>query len=151
MSDKTILYPTDFSAENERALHLATVLARDENARLLIVHVSELEQYPVGEPCPEEPELDQKELEKLKSIVPPDPAVSYEHRLIYGEPGSVEIANPADEIVKLVNQEHVDMIVMGTHGRTGFKHLLMGSVAEAVVRHAPCAVVTIKLPETPKI
>ncbi len=58
-----------------------------------------------------------------------------------------EETKPADEIIKLVKQENVDMIVLGTHGRTGLRHLLMGSVTESLVRHAPCAVVTVRLPK----
>jgi nucleotide-binding universal stress UspA family protein len=62
--------------------------------------------------------------------------VPYEHRLLSGD--------PAEEIVKFANEAHCDLIVMGTHGRTGFRRLLMGSVAEAVVRTANCAVMTYK-------
>ena len=54
---------------------------------------------------------------------------------------------PAEEIVKYAHAEHMDLIVMGTHGRPGFSHLLMGSVAEKVVRAAPCPVLTVRHPE----
>jgi nucleotide-binding universal stress UspA family protein len=53
---------------------------------------------------------------------------------------------PADEIVKIANNRFVDLIVMGTHGRTGLKSLLIGSVAEHVVRHAPCPVLKVRDP-----
>jgi nucleotide-binding universal stress UspA family protein len=52
--------------------------------------------------------------------------------------------DPANAIVKLADEEHVDMIVLGTHGRTGLARLLMGSVAEAIVRRANCPVLTYK-------
>ena len=54
---------------------------------------------------------------------------------------------PADEIVKYAQEENIDLIVMGTHGRPGLAHLLMGSVAEKVVRTAPCPVLTLRHPE----
>ena len=75
----------------------------------------------------------------LSEIKPADPEVPYEHRLITGD--------PATAVVELADEEAVDMIVMGTHGRTGLSRLLMGSVAEAVVRRAKCPVLTFKQPE----
>jgi nucleotide-binding universal stress UspA family protein len=72
----------------------------------------------------------------LSEVVPTDTTVSYEHRLIVG--------SPATAIVFLAEKENVDMIVMPTHGRTGLSRLLMGSVAEEVVRKAKCPVLTVK-------
>ena len=72
----------------------------------------------------------------LKEVVPTDPQVACEHRLLTGD--------PAVAIARLAEEEHADLIVMGTHGRTGLTRLLMGSVAEAVVRRAPCPVLTYK-------
>jgi nucleotide-binding universal stress UspA family protein len=142
----TILFPTDFSRGSGEVLKLATALARDKHAKLLIAHVTMLEKTPVGELFDEEPEPDPAEMERLKAVVPPDPSVPFEHRLLYGEPGSVEVTRAGDAIVQLAKQEKVDTIVLGTHGRTGLARLLMGSVAETVHRKAPCAVVAVKLP-----
>ena len=64
----------------------------------------------------------------LEQVKPTDPTVPYVHRLVMG--------NPADEIVRLAEEENADLIVMATHGRTGIGRVLMGSVAEAVVRRA---------------
>ena len=75
----------------------------------------------------------------LRAIKPVDPAVAFEHRLVNGD--------PATEIVRLAEEEGVDMIVLGTHGRTGLYRLLMGSVAEAIVRRAMCPVLTFKQPQ----
>jgi nucleotide-binding universal stress UspA family protein len=72
----------------------------------------------------------------LREVKPTDPAVQFEHRLLLGD--------PASEIVRLAEEEHAEMIVMGTHGRTGLRRLLMGSVAEAVVRRATCPVLCLK-------
>ena len=144
---KRILYATDYSKGDELVLDLATTLARKKDATLIIAHVSMLEKYPVGEHVEEEPVPDPVELKQLQAVKPTDPNVAFEHRLLFGEPGSVEPTKPADEIIKLAKQEDAEMIVVGTHGRTGVSHLLMGSVAESLVRQAPCAVVTVKLPK----
>jgi nucleotide-binding universal stress UspA family protein len=68
----------------------------------------------------------------LEDVKPADPSVPYTHRLTMGD--------PAGEIVRIAADEHAEMIVLGTHGRTGMTRLLMGSVAEAIVRRAPCPV-----------
>lgn len=138
MKAEKIIFPTDFSHSGDAALKMATSLARDSGAKLLIVHVEEPpvayaggEMY-YGVPDPASEDL----LRMLKEVVPPDSSVSFEHRLINGDPSTA--------IAKLAEEEDADMIVMGTHGRTGITRLLMGSVAEAVVRRAPCPVLTYK-------
>jgi nucleotide-binding universal stress UspA family protein len=138
MNAKKILFPTDFSAFSDGALDQATALARDAGAALLIVHVEEPAiAYGGGEMYYGVLEPDHATLRKvLGGVVPSDPQVPYEHRLLSGD--------PAEAIVQLAEEEHVEMIVMGTHGRTGLRRLLMGSVAEAVVRRAPCPVLTLK-------
>ncbi len=146
MSAKTILYATDYSTGSDLVLELAAVLARQHEATLLLVHVAEAEEYPVGERFDVQPAANPAALRRLQEVVPPDPDVPFRHQLLYGPPGSAEVTKPADEIVKLANQEKVDMIVLGTHGRTGLKYLLVGSVAEAVLRRASCPVVTVMLP-----
>jgi nucleotide-binding universal stress UspA family protein len=145
---KKILFATDYSPGSDQVLKLVTTLARAEDATVLIAHVSMAEKTPVGELFDEEPEPNPAELQRLKAVVPPDPEVSFEHRLLYGEPGSVEVTKPADELIKLAKRDKVDMIVLGTHGRTGLRHLLMGSVAESLIRHAPCPVVSVKFPDS---
>jgi nucleotide-binding universal stress UspA family protein len=147
MEMKKILFATDYSEASRHSLPFATSLARDTGAELLIAHVTDRELYLVGERFDEELQPSPAEMHDLKSIVPTDPQVRYEHRLVYGEPGITETVNPAEEIVKLAQEEHVDAIVLGTHGRSGLSHLFMGSVAESVVRKAPCPVVTIKQPK----
>jgi nucleotide-binding universal stress UspA family protein len=135
-----ILVPVDFSHCGDAALKMAAALAREWDAKLLIVHVEEPAlAYGGGEMYYGVPEPRTADLARmLAEIRPADPAVSFEHRLITGE--------PAEAIVRLAEGEGVGLIVMGTHGRTGFSRLLMGSVAEAVVREAKCAVLTLKQP-----
>jgi nucleotide-binding universal stress UspA family protein len=141
MIAKKILVPTDFSPFHETALAYATSLARDTGATLLIVHVDEPPlAYGAGEfyAVPATPDAGEQRA-MLATVVPTDPEVHFEHRLLVGD--------PASEIVQLAADEGVDLIVMGTHGRTGLRRLLMGSVAEAVVRRASCPVLTLKQPE----
>lgn len=141
MHARKILFPTDFSHLSDAALNHATALARDTGAMLLIVHVEEPPMaYGGGEMYYGIPEPDQAEVRRMtEAVKPTDPSVKYEHRLVNG--------SPADEIVRLAEEEHVDMIVIGTHGRTGLKRLLMGSTAEAVMRTAKCPVFVFKAPE----
>jgi nucleotide-binding universal stress UspA family protein len=60
------------------------------------------------------------------------------YRIVIGE------GPPVDEIVRIARENQVDLIVIATHGHTGLKHLLLGSVAERVIRHAPCAVLVVR-------
>jgi len=133
-----ILYPCDFSTAGEEALETATALARDHGARLIILHVQEPpfaygggELY-MGIADPGEEELRQM----LSTVTPAGGQVPFERRLLQGA--------PAETIVRIAEEEKVDMIVMSTHGRTGIMRMLMGSVAEEVVRNATCPVVTVK-------
>jgi nucleotide-binding universal stress UspA family protein len=137
---RTILCPIDFSTLGNAALETATALARDRDAKLLIVHVQEpAPAYMNGEFYYGIEEPDRQELKKmLKKVLPTDPAVGYKHRLVTG--------NPAEAIVDLAAAENAEMIVLATHGRTGLPRLIMGSVAEEVVRRAKCPVLTVKAP-----
>lgn len=142
---KTILHPTDFSPSADFALELAGALARDFNARLVILHVARPPVTSLGGPTPELPMGDEwsrddlnKELHKrsFKQL-----SQEPEYRLSFADSESAEI-------VKIANRIRSDVIVVGTHGRTGLRRLLMGSVAEHVVRHASCPVLTVKLPKS---
>jgi nucleotide-binding universal stress UspA family protein len=138
---KTILFPTDFSKHAELALPFASALARDYGGRLLIAHVQTPPAVAYGEmdALPPDPvETEEVVKKRLLSIRPAGQGVPFEHYYIIGD--------PAGEIVRLANEKQADLIVMGTHGRRGLRRLLMGSVAEQVVRKAPCPVVTVKDP-----
>jgi nucleotide-binding universal stress UspA family protein len=138
MNVDRILFPTDFSHTGDAALAMATALARDTGATLIIVHVEEPPiAYGGGEMYYGMPEPALEEIERmLREVKPQDPEVKFEHRLISGDPSTA--------ICRLAEEINADLIVMGTHGRTGLSRLLMGSVAEAVVRRAPCPVLTYK-------
>lgn len=139
----TILAPVDFSEPSDRALAYAVELARQLDASLHVFHVQEmpvLATPSVGAPVPPElaagAETDTRA--ELDRILAPyrDRGVTLRETLAHAGP-------PADAIVAYAREHPVDLIVMGTHGRTGLGRVLLGSVAEHVVRHAPCAVLTI--------
>jgi nucleotide-binding universal stress UspA family protein len=138
MNAKRILFPTDYSHTGDAALAFATMLAKESAGRLIIVHVQEAplaygggEMY-YGIPEPSTTEL----LDMLHEVKPTDPSVPVEYRLLTGD--------PAEAVVRLAEEDDVDMIVLGSHGRTGLTRLLMGSVAEAIVRKAHCPVLVYK-------
>ena len=137
---RTILHPTDLSGPSDLAFRMACALARDFGARLVVLHVAEFPAnvYPEATRH-EDPALRHPALwDKVRQLRPPSPEVAVEHRLADGD-AAAEVACAAAET-------RCDLIVMGTHGRSGLKHLLMGSVAERVVRQAPCPVLTVKAP-----
>ena len=141
MNTKKILFPTDYSHLSDAALDHATMLAKQSDATLLIAHVEEPPlAYGGGEMYYGIPDPDQDEVKRmLAAVKPTNPDVHCEYRLLTGD--------PATEIVRLAEEEDVSMIVMGTHGRTGLSRMLMGSVAELVVRRAKCPVLTFKVAE----
>jgi nucleotide-binding universal stress UspA family protein len=138
---RKILHPTDFSDHSRTAFDLACALARDYGAELLILHVNRAtpiyapDGIVVGVPVEEPYEL----RGKLAQLRPEDPRVKAEHKLVDGD--------PAEQILKAA--PGMDLIVLGTHGTTGLARLLMGSVAETVLRNAPCPVLTVRTPPKP--
>jgi nucleotide-binding universal stress UspA family protein len=140
---RTILHPTDFSPQAEYAYRLASALARDYGARMILMHVKMIPNAAYGEfaALPPEPVESTEHLkQQLMQLKPRDCAVEY----------VLTEGVPAEEIVKVAKDKHCDLILMGTHGRSGLGRLLMGSVAELVVRRATCPVLTVKTPATAK-
>jgi nucleotide-binding universal stress UspA family protein len=135
---QTILHPTDLSERCAEAFRVACSLARDHAARVIVVHVPEPRAAPVGmAPAPPLPEGHRGGMEEwLRLSHQPAPGVQVEWR--------VEEGDVATGIVSAARSTACDLIVMGTHGRTGLGRVLMGSVAESVLRTAPCPVVTVK-------
>jgi nucleotide-binding universal stress UspA family protein len=140
MNAKKILFPTDFSHTGDAALAFATMLAKESQGQIIVVHAQESPlAYGGGEMYYGIPEPSTEELmTMLHEIKPADPTVPVEYRLVMGV--------PEEAIVRLAEEEEVDMIVLGSHGRTGITRLLLGSVAEAIVRKAHCPVLVYKQP-----
>ena len=138
---KNILHPTDFSPYSVYALRLACALARDYGAALTVAHVRPIPSAAYGEfgAMPMEPmEPVESVKDRLRQLLPADYSGGVEYHVRDGD--------AATEILGLAQQSKCDLIVLGTHGRTGVGRLLMGSVAEQIVRKAPCPVLTVKQP-----
>jgi nucleotide-binding universal stress UspA family protein len=134
---RNILYPTDFSPYSNQAYFHAVALAESHGASLTILFV-----YPGGFGAPEtagEGEDRSYWEEQLQQIRPVNEHIATHHVVLEGD--------PASEIVDYARDAGIDLIVMGTHGRSGLERLLMGSVAEKVMREAPCSVLVVKLPK----
>jgi nucleotide-binding universal stress UspA family protein len=138
---KNILHPTDFSENADFAFRLACPLAWDYNARLVVLHVAApppIVGYAEGI-VPIEPPVSYDAIRaKLHEVRAAKLPIAVEHRLTEGD--------AATEILATAKEMHCDLIVIGTHGRTGLSRLLMGSVAEQVLRRADCPVVTVRRP-----
>jgi nucleotide-binding universal stress UspA family protein len=146
---KQILVATDFSEPADAALTYGRALARNFGSTLHVVHVvgpvpvavygAEAYAFSTTELQQDIEEAARKQLNDLliDNDVPPLPAKA---ALITSE-------TPALAIVDYATREHIDLIITGTHGRGAVAHLLMGSVAERVVRTAPCPVLTVRHPE----
>ena len=138
MNIRHILVPIDFSADAEEALEAAMALAKQFQSRLTLMHVIQL-------PVVTEVDLSgyyadiessaQQEMENYqKRVAAAGLAVDV----------LLETGAPFRQIVDAAETRQADLIVMGTHGRTGMQHLLIGSVAERVVRLAPCPVMVMR-------
>lgn len=149
MKLERVLFPTDFSELSLHALTYARSFAESYKAELHVLHVvDDAYQYwmpmgpgsvPVGPPMEELMSLANSELGKF----------AQEH--LNGASFKIVTASAAGrpfmEIIKYARDRAIDMIVMGTHGRSGLRHALLGSVVEKVVRKAPCPVLTIRDPK----
>jgi nucleotide-binding universal stress UspA family protein len=132
---RTILYPTDFSPLAHHAFDVACALAHDYKARLVVLHVHQ-PPVPVGELVTMEPVGYREALLRSLHEFKPPASTPVEYQL---EEGSVP-----DEILRVASLTNCDLIVIGTHGRSGLGRVLMGSVAESVLRGAQCLVLTVK-------
>jgi nucleotide-binding universal stress UspA family protein len=142
---RKILVPMDFSPGANRALELASDLARQAGpAHLILVHAYfvpvEIEALAVIGPEKLLEDIRARAADDLEKILVrlQDAGISAEYD---AAPGS-----PEEVVLRLADDKEVDLIVMGTHGRTGLTHVLLGSVAERVVRAASCPVLTVKPP-----
>ncbi len=142
---RKILAPTDFSAHAAKALRYACSLAERLNAELHLLHV-------LSDIIPASPEplltpvitpefyreSQAQSLSALEKVIEPS----------WGKPAlvksSVRWGDVVEEVTNEAREQAVDLVVIATHGRTGLSHVLLGSVAERIVREAPCPVLTIR-------
>jgi nucleotide-binding universal stress UspA family protein len=141
---RRVLFPTDFSESSGEAMAYACELVNQFDAELHLLHV--VHNLATVLPEPEvavavwgdyEREMRESAKRALKGLRCPG---LREERIAQR---SVCSGSPPNEIVQYAKDNNIDLIVIGTHGRTGFAHVLLGSVAERVVRHAPCPVLTV--------
>jgi len=145
---KHILVPTDFSEPSATALRYGRDLARSYGATLHVLHVAEdlitryaLDMYPTGIDEMQE-DLEKSAKQRLNALVSDEDRVQLRAKPIVWTSNQTAAA-----IAEYAAQHDIDLIVMGTHGRTGMSHMFMGSVAERVVRGAGCPVLTVRAPE----
>ncbi len=133
---RKVLYPTDFSSYSNQAYFHAVAQAEIHNASLTIVYVF----TPGAAENSQGKEANRQYWrEQLESIRPTNPDIPVNHVFLEGD--------PATEIIRYARDAGIDLICMGTHGRTGLERMLMGSVAERVLRDGPCSTLVVKLPK----
>jgi nucleotide-binding universal stress UspA family protein len=150
MTLKKILVPVDFSEGAEPAIAMAAMMARKFGASVELLHVWQpppLVPLPVVV-VPSSPESQPINLEELARSTAgtqmKDLATRLRDQGVTEVQSRVAIGTPAHEIVDLAELGHFDLVVMGTHGRGGIAHAVLGSVAEKVVRRAKCPVLTVR-------
>jgi nucleotide-binding universal stress UspA family protein len=150
MSWKTILVPHDFSSSANHALAIARDEAKAHGAKILVLHVIELPSQFIADsvimPEPTGAPINVKDyavrqaeahLSDLAARLAKDGATITTF---------IRVGKPTDEITQFATENAVDLVIMGTHGRTGLAHMLLGSVTERVVRTCPMPVLTIRHP-----
>jgi len=137
---KTILHPTDFSDASDHALKMAAMLARDYSARLIVLHAVEPPIYygELGVSFSASDNERESAESRVAALIHDLAPIKVESLLVEG------VAAP--EILRVANEQHANMIVIGSHGRTGIGRVLMGSVAEEIARKSPCPVLIVRTP-----
>jgi nucleotide-binding universal stress UspA family protein len=137
---KRILVPHDFSETSAAAVRYAVALARNFGAKLYFLYVGRqaVNEFDVEFPIGLEGALEDGIHERLLRLVTPEEDAELSPEFV------VRSGVPAAEIVRYAEDASIDLIVMGTHGRGFVGHVMMGSVAERVVRTAPCPVLTVR-------
>ena len=147
LSFQTIVVPTDFSEDAEAALQQAVELAKATGGRIHLLHAYHFPTYAVAGPgmaysypaglfedIQRHAAVRVREVEKIIQAA----GISVKSEIVEGP--------PSERIVECAEREKADLIVMGTRGLTGLRHVVLGSVAERTLRHAPCPVMTVKAP-----
>ncbi len=138
-----VLVPIDFSSSSEKALHYAAVLANHSMTNIVLLHVVEI--YPIDYVFGLK--TDQEQSDRLVAEAKLE-LTRLSRRYLWDRVQAVRtlvnLGKPYKEIVKVARETGVDLVIMGTHGHTGFRHLQLGSTAERVVRHSPCPVLVVR-------
>lgn len=139
MKKNLILCPVDYSSSTEPAIRLAADLARARKSKIVLLHVIDPNEHAISTVESQNNRFQ----ERLRDHYLVENDVEFQHVTRHG--------NPADTIIKFAKKQSTDIIVMGTHGRTGLARVVVGSVAQKVMALASCPVVTVKLPTLSKV
>lgn len=136
---KHLVVPTDFGEPAQAALNFAVDLAKKYEAKLTLLHV-------YGVPTVYYPDAVSWPLEELGKAAQTslDTAVAQVRARWPNTQGNVEVGDPRESILKFAKESDADLLVIGTHGRRGIAHLVLGSVAEWLVRMSPLPVLTVR-------
>jgi nucleotide-binding universal stress UspA family protein len=142
---KTILFPTDFSETSQEAARYAISFAREYKAKVYVLHVVNEKIFTEGLGMPRvvsiedlEKEMTEEARRRLKTFVPAEEAEGLDWECV------IRKGEPFLEVIRFAKELDADLIVIGTHGRSGFEHIIFGSTAEKVVRKAPCPVLSVR-------
>jgi nucleotide-binding universal stress UspA family protein len=145
---RRILVPTDFSKHSENALAYAAAFAEKFDAELYLLHVVQDLALFVPEAVavapPAVPAVEQLTAAVREAL---DRTIDSHQLRRFTVHAEVREGSPFYEVVRFAKEQEIDLVIMGTHGRTGLIHVLLGSVAEKVVRKSPCPVLTVRHPE----
>jgi len=148
---KTILVPHDFSSSANHACAVARDEAKTHGARVILVHVIDLPYQMAPESSliasPNEEPVSMKSYAEAGAMKHLDDIAARLAKDGVSPQKFIRFGRPHDEITKLAEEANCDLIIMGTHGRTGLAHLLVGSVAERVVRTSKVPVLTVPMPD----
>ncbi len=139
---KKILCPIDHSDGSKEALKYAVSFAIKEKAKLYLLHVIDIRTFDENIDLMAKQIPDDKKIKQMKTKL--IECIPEEIRNDMQLEALVVQGIPFVEIISIAKKDKVDMIVIGTHGRTGLTHIMLGSVSEKVVRKAPCPVLTVK-------
>src|SRR5262249_38840571 len=145
---RRILVPTDFSKHSQNALSYGAAFAEKFGAEIYLLHVVQDLALFIPDAITVAPPM-LPPIEQFSAVAKSafDKLIKENHLEQFTIHQEVREGTPFYEIVRLAKDKDIDLIVMGTHGRSGLVHMLLGSVAEKVVRKAPCPVLTVRHPE----
>ena len=146
---RTILVPVDFEEASDRAVQAAAELAKTFGAKVVLMHAYELPFYPYPGASPVGTTDLPRAIRDAATAGLDVIAARIKDKVAVVET-LLRAGPPADEILAVAKDKRVDLIVMGTHGRTGIAHALLGSIAEKVLRRAELPVLTVHAPRAPK-
>jgi universal stress protein A len=138
---KTILCPTDFSEESYRAIEYGLRFAKGADGTLLLAHVIHVPSGELYQPDGHVLNFDEAKQRTITLLQ------ELRQKRLQNYPKCellVDIGDPHEVLINIATQRKADLIVIATHGRSGLQHLVMGSVAEKIIRHAPCPLFVVR-------